>query len=308
MSKLHQSTTLVTGAGETLDLSGSDRACPVCGATAKKRVRWSFPPFDLAECAGCGSQHLTPLPTPELLAEIYNNNYYQDADQQHGYLDYAAEAERIARTYRRRLAYVRPFLGEARTPQVLEIGAALGFGLPVARELFGTDPIACDVSQESVAACRKLGFRAEATDAFGVCDAIAPGTLDMVYAFDVVEHLPEIPRFVRWLDRVLKPGGLFFVTTPDMDHVLNRLLGSRSPSIKIPQHIIYFTTETLARALQPAFRLEGQAWDYQYASLGMVLSRLAHVLHAPALGGSHGPTLAVPNGMRMYVFRKAAPR
>jgi hypothetical protein len=129
-----------------------------------------------------------------------------------------------------------------------------------------------------------------------------------VYAFDVVEHLPDIRRFVGWLDRVLKPGGLFFVTTPDMDHVLNRILGSRSPSIKIPQHIIYFTTETLTRALQPGLRLEGHAWDHQYASLGMVLSRLAHVLHAPPLKGSHGPTVAVPNGMRMYVFRKEAAR
>ena len=95
MSKLHQSTKLTTQSGQTMDLSGRNRACPVCAFTEKRRVRYSYPPFDLVECAQCGTLHLTPLPTPELLAEIYNNNYYQDENQEHGYLDYAAESERI---------------------------------------------------------------------------------------------------------------------------------------------------------------------------------------------------------------------
>jgi 2-polyprenyl-3-methyl-5-hydroxy-6-metoxy-1,4-benzoquinol methylase len=126
----------------------------------------------------------------------------------------------------------------------------------------------------------------------------------MVYAFDVVEHLPDIRRFVSWLDTVLKPGGLFFVTTPDMNHVLNRILGSRSPSIKIPQHIIYFTTDTLTNALQPSFRHQAHSWDYQYVKLSMLLSRIAHIIHATPLKGNYGPTLSVLNGMSMYVFQK----
>ncbi len=304
MSKLHQSTHLITPSGSTLDLSGRDLSCPVCGHTVKRRVRYVFASFELAECAHCATLHLTPLPAPAQLAEIYNNNYYQDARQQHGYLDYAAEATRIARTYRRRLEYAKPFVRNTDRPRVMEMGAALGFGLPVARDVFGPNILACDVSAESVEACRKLGYEARLTDAYGVCADIPLCSLDMVFAFDVIEHLPAIPRFVDWLAGVLKPGGLFFVTTPDMDHVLNRLLGSRSPSIKIPQHIIYFTTATLTRALQTAFSCEAQRWDYQYVGLGMLVSRLAHVFHAPVLGGNYGPTLPVPNGMRMYVFRR----
>lgn len=304
MSKLHQSATLTTQSGQTRDLSGRNRACPVCASTEKRRVRYSFPPFALVECAQCGTLHLSPLPTPDLLAEIYNNNYYQDENQEHGYLDYAAEAERIARTYRRRLQFAKPFLGKVTAPKVLEIGAALGFGLQVARELFGPDILACDVSQEAVTACKKLGFSAKLTDAYGVCESIEAHSLDMVYAFDVVEHLPDIRRFVNWLDTVLKPGGLFFVTTPDMDHVLNRILGSRSPSIKIPQHIIYFTSDTLVDALQPSLKCQAHGWDYQYAGFSVLVSRLAHIMHVPPLKGNYGPTLPVPNGMRMYVFRK----
>ena len=304
MTKLHQSTTLTTQSGLTVDLSGRSKACPVCAFTEKRRVRYSFPPFDLVECAQCGTLHLTPLPTPELLAEIYNNNYYHDENQEHGYMDYAAEAERVALTYRRRLRYIKPYLGKVAAPKILEIGAALGFGLPEARKLFGTGILACDVSQEAITACQKLGFCAKQTDAYGVCEDIERHSLDMVYAFDVVEHLPDIRRFVNWLDKVLKPGGLFFVTTPDMDHVLNRILGSRSPSIKIPQHIIYFTSNTLTGALHPSFKLQAHQWDYQYVGFGMLLSRLAHIMHSPPLKSNYGPTIPVPNGMRMYVFQK----
>lgn len=308
MRKIHQSATLTTGCGDSVDLSGESNACTVCGSTEKRRVRYSFPPFQVVDCALCGTLHLSPLPSPELLAKIYNNNYYSDQDLEHGYLDYAAEATRIAHTYRRRLLYVRPFLGKTTTPRVLEIGAALGFGLPVARELFGDDIRACDVSREAVVACRDSGFRAALADPYGVCGEIEPHSLDLIYAFDVMEHLPDIRRFVRWLGGVIRPGGIFFVTTPDMDHVLNRVLGSRSPSIKIPQHVTYFTSDTLSEALRPCFTLRADRWDYQYVALGMLASRVAHILHLPPFRRDYGPTLSVPNGMRMFVFQKATDR
>jgi 2-polyprenyl-3-methyl-5-hydroxy-6-metoxy-1,4-benzoquinol methylase len=304
MSKLHQNNTLRTQSGQLLDLSGESCACPVCGATKKGQVRYSFPPFDIVNCGQCHTLHLSPVPTPKLLAEIYNNNYYQDENLQHGYLDYAAEPERIGRTYRRRLQYLKPFLCNLTDPKVLEIGAALGFGLPVARELFGPNILACDISQEAVTACQKLGFKTKLTDAYATCPDIEPNSLDIVYAFDVVEHIPDFRKFVNWLDLVLKPGGLFFVTTPDMNHVLNKILGSRSPSIKIPQHIIYFTTNTLIAALQPSLKHRAQAWDYQYVGLSMLLSRIAHVMHIPLLTGNFGPSMLVPNGMQMCVFQK----
>jgi len=303
--KIHQSTTLTTESGHSVDLLGQNKACPVCGSTEKRRVRYSFPPFDLVECALCGTLHLSPLPTVELLAKIYNNNYYKDQELEHGYLDYTAEAVRIARTYRRRLRYVKPFLSKIIAPRVLEIGAALGFGLPVASELFGVDIRACDVSQEAVAACRGSGFRASLADPYGICGEVESHSLDLVYAFDVMEHLPDIRRFVGWLDGVIRPGGIFFVTTPDMDHVLNRVLGSRSPSIKIPQHVTYFTSDTLSEALRPSFALRADRWDYQYVSFGMLASRVAHVMRMPPSTGNYGPTLPVPNGMRMFVFQKA---
>jgi 2-polyprenyl-3-methyl-5-hydroxy-6-metoxy-1,4-benzoquinol methylase len=304
MSKLHQNITLKTKSDHAFNLRGSIRLCPVCASREKRKKLYTFLSFDLVECAQCNTIHLSPLPTPAMLSKIYNNNYYKDINQSHGYLNYGENVESISLTYRRRLKFIKPFLEKIEAPKLLEIGAALGFGLLEAREIFGNDILATDISKESITACKKLGFQATQSNAYGICEEIKYKSLDMVYAFDVIEHLPNVPRFVAWLDKVLKPGGVFFVTTPDMGHIINKMLGSRSPSIKIPQHLIYFKTQTLQNALHPSFKLRSHRWDYQYVALSMIISRLAHIMHLPQIKDNYGPTILVPNGMRMYVFQK----
>ncbi len=210
----------------------------------------------------------------------------------------------VARTYYQRLKFVKPFLNGILRPTILEIGAALGFGLPVAQDLLNANVLACDISQEAVTACKKAGFQTYLADAYGTCQEIAPNSLDMVFAFDLIEHLPDIKRFKEWLMNVLKPGGIFFVVVLNMNHVINKILGSRSTSIKIPQHTTYFTTSTLKNALKNGFSLETHSWDYQYVSFSIVISCLAHIVGLPPLKRNFGPTIYMPNGLLRYVFRK----
>lgn len=40
------------------------------------------------------------------------------------------------------------------------------------------------------------------------------GSFDLITAFDVIEHLRDVPGFLREVARVLVPGGLFVATTP----------------------------------------------------------------------------------------------
>jgi len=83
------------------------------------------------------------------------------------------------------------------------------------------------------------------------------GTFDVVTAIEVLEHVQDPVAVLKKIRRLLKPGGLFFLTTGNARPFRARLLswGYVRPEI----HISFFEPETLARALtlagfQPEFK------------------------------------------------------
>ena len=48
-------------------------------------------------------------------------------------------------------------------------------------------------------------------------------SFDLVLMLEVIEHLPDIPHSLREIARVLKPGGIAIVTTPNRLNVISRV-------------------------------------------------------------------------------------
>jgi SAM-dependent methyltransferase len=51
----------------------------------------------------------------------------------------------------------------------------------------------------------------------------ADGSVDVVIAADVIEHLPDVERVLREMRRVLKPDGCVLISTPVADSLFKRL-------------------------------------------------------------------------------------
>lgn len=306
-TRLHQSATLQLSDGTVISLVGTDTRCPVCGSHDKNGLWAQVDDFEIRTCAACQTLHLTPLPNPQALSLLYNTNYYNDLGLSHGYLDYRVEQISIERTYRARLEKIQRVVEHFKPDgfaHVHEIGSALGFGLPIAESIFKTRITASDISEEAIEACLGLGYETFKSDEFGRAMGAQLSIADLVYSFDVIEHLTDIPMFADWLASFIQPGGFFCVTTPDMRHPMNRVLHSRSPSIKVPQHVIYFTDHTLSMALSNHFRLIRSFWDYQILSLGSLVTRLLHILGLPPQGGNFGPAIPIYNGMKLYILER----
>ena len=79
-------------------------------------------------------------------------------------------------------------------------------------------------------------------------------TFDAITFWAVMEHLAEPKRFLEKAHCLLKPNGLCFVLAPNFRSLAVRLLGAQYRYV-YPQHLNYFTAQTLARLVAPRFEV-----------------------------------------------------
>jgi 2-polyprenyl-3-methyl-5-hydroxy-6-metoxy-1,4-benzoquinol methylase len=102
-----------------------------------------------------------------------------------------------------------------RSGAVLDIGCGHGYGaLRLAKA--GLQVTGADINPERIASARaRLAHDALAFRVLNGCDLkLADASCDYVTSFETIEHVDDPAQFLRELRRVLKPGGLLFLSTP----------------------------------------------------------------------------------------------
>ncbi|MCE5306414.1 MAG: methyltransferase domain-containing protein [Acidobacteriales bacterium] len=138
----------------------------------------------------------------------------------------------------------------ARSKRVLDAGCGAGYGSALlaqdAFEVFGVD-----LKPEAVAYARGHYSEPNLSFAQGSCAAlpIASASLDLIVAFEVIEHITEWREFLAEARRVLRPSGQFVVSTPNKDYYT----ASRGPSGLNPFHVHEFTYEEFLQELRQVF-------------------------------------------------------
>jgi SAM-dependent methyltransferase len=219
----------------------------------------------LVQCVGCGLIYVNPRPSPEDLATQYQAGYFHcDEPTFGGYENYEADREEILRTFRRRIALLMPWC-RAAAPRLLDVGCATGLFLEVARDA-GWRVEGIDISEYALARARERGF------------AVSRGTLpsatlesggyDVVTLWDVIEHVPDPAAVIAECHRLLRPGGVLAMSTPDAGSppakwLKGRWLGFRS----IDEHLYFFSRASMRALLaRGGFRVE------RFQSVGKDLS------------------------------------
>lgn len=100
---------------------------------------------------------------------------------------------------------------EGRAPRMLDLGC--GTGLFLQRRQVEGDAIGSDIAHEALAFCRGRGI-----DKLILSDAVkiplANESVDIVTAFDLIEHVTDDHELIREVHRVLRPGGFLLATVP----------------------------------------------------------------------------------------------
>ena len=196
-------------------------------------------------------------PDDEFLREHYERKYFQQNEIYSA--DYGEqEREFFRRSAERKISLVRQFLGKPLSAafRCLELGVGEGWSLAALRaagaSVTGVDYSSHGLSKwnPQLADALTVGVPEAEMEAF----AAAGRRFDLVWLDNVLEHVPRPRQVLQRVRGVLEPGGLLLIEVPNDNSPLHRYLESRElierPFWQAwPEHLSYFTSESLQRLL-----------------------------------------------------------
>jgi len=195
-----------------------------------------------------------PIPGPEELAAIYNEEYYTAPaeKERYTYLDErknprghrAVNAARIKRALR--FTLFRSVRGSELS--FLDIGCSFG-ALVQEAQAQGCRACGIDISAYAVeyAHSQGLDVRRAAPDA--IPDFGLPSGFHIVTMIEVIEHLPDPRAALCEIARVMSPEGLLIIQTANMDGQQAKKAGPNY-HYYLPGHLYYFSRKTLTKLLE----------------------------------------------------------
>ncbi len=122
-----------------------------------------------------------------------------------------------------------------RGTRLLEIGSGLGHLVGQLEDTFET--CAADVNHWALMQSKPVAPRTKLNVGSAEAIPFADGTFGVVIIKHVVEHLRDPERAIAELGRVLAPGGILILATPNLDSLLKPLKGDGWIGYQDPTHI-----------------------------------------------------------------------
>lgn len=234
------------------------RACPTCGSTDESEIfaeqRLDLAALDehafasrkrpelmrlrLVACPVCDLVYASPVPSPEALAQAYEEAAFDSAEEaRYAGRSYAEQLRDIVGRLPDRDGALDIGTGEgAFLAELLKLGFAGVAGVEPSRApIEAADPAVAGLIEHGVF---RAGIR-------------PPGSLSLVTCFQTIEHVPDPAELVREAAELLKPGGALALVCHDRRAPVNRALGLRSPIVDL-EHMQLFSPRSVEELLRRA--------------------------------------------------------
>ena len=192
--------------------------------------------YKILTCDNCGFVQLSPV--PDNLDEFYETDEYRSQ------FDYQFDPSSIHRKYdheqNERIARIG--IQNIRGKDVLDLGSSAGVFLDAIHSL-----------AERTIAIEPAAFYKDYLTGQGHTyypypeDAIASGEkVDIITCFDVIEHVPDPINLVKSAYQLLKPGGVFILSMPNLNDMLRKINKSEFyPFFFMIAHLNYFGSNVI---------------------------------------------------------------
>jgi len=261
----------VLAPARVVEITNHCALCSEAGARALFHVDGSL----VVSCRGCGLVRQDTRPIAA--SELYDSDYYATDDPKGGYANYFLDADVNRRTFRQRIQAIERRYG--RRGKLLDVGCALGDFLLEARAA-GWDVEGVEISAFAAQRAREQGLRVR-TGRLEALD-LPEASFDVITLYDAIEHLTDPVATLAAVRRLLKPGGLLHLVTPNVGGLQARLLGRHWYHYKPGEHLFYFAPNTLRSTVERAgLRWNGWSRSASYLTFTYVFSRLRYYASAP---------------------------
>jgi SAM-dependent methyltransferase len=274
--------------------------CPACGQPTDHRSLYSKNGCDILQCRACGlgraqANAFNP-------GEYYTGDYFSGGHAD-GYADYRGAEPVLRREFAHTVGFIRKYQPGGR---LLDVGCAYGFFLQEARRYF--DVAGIEIAEDAADYARRQGLRVLT----GVADAdnlAQLGMMDVIVLLDVIEHLPSPQETLALCARFLNPGGIIVITTGDFASPYARLSGARWRLMTPPQHLWYFTRESVRRLGHP-LGLSIESFDHPWkivpiSLIAFQIGRMLGIGSSVATASRLGVPVNLFDAMRVVLRKRA---
>jgi SAM-dependent methyltransferase len=257
-----------------MKVSNNLASCPICAETGTSVPHWQTPCF--RRCERCGALFRDPFPSEAQLSRLYQSSW-ADLD---AHLDETGGTD-LEFGRRMLVALLRELDRRNFSSQhILDFGAGRG-GMSLALREMGAQ----------VAAVEPFGYeqlrQLDLPTYLDLDELPAEPQFDGIVLIEVIEHLRDPCDLLRRLDLRLKPGGWFFVTTPNPRGLAAMLHGQRWRSASNAGHILFFTARTLRRTLSELgfIKVQQTQWVIRFPNVSPARAMVQSALQLLHLGG-----------------------
>ncbi|MDD4351706.1 MAG: class I SAM-dependent methyltransferase [Candidatus Gracilibacteria bacterium] len=243
--------------------------CPICHSNKlscyKNAVSsvYTETDYELWTCSDCQHIFTAPLPTAEILDDIYKNKYSYDLHlliQQ----EKAYRAKKLAK-------YIKTLTG---IQSVLEVGCMYGFLL---KELQNSklSLTGVEIDQKAVQHCQASNLNV-INSSFKDFLQTSSKKYDLVIMSHSLEHVPEPEAELKNLQKLLNANGKLLIVVPNSKALTTKLTGKYWGYWQVPVHLNHFNKSSLGYLLKRT-GYTALAWSFRGADSLFFLSTLANL-------------------------------
>lgn len=184
----------------------------------------------LCKCRDCGFVFAQKIPSmQELLDE---------------YAKYPRNDEISPITIRRYPYLLKLFEKYRENNTIIDVGAGDGHFIETAK-IAGWEAYATEFDDRAVELCRQKGVHVEQ----GKLDAskYPSAFFDVIFSSEVLEHINNPVEEIRNFNKILRKGGVVYITTPNLNSLSFRFLKHKWNIFHYPEHLCYYTPKTLEK-------------------------------------------------------------